>query len=68
MCRQRNGNMQRKPREVNPIAMRIAELIDRKVAERCGSEATFEEQEEIAAAVVAEVAVQLAGQAPKAGR
>ena len=60
--------MQRKPREVNPIAMRIAEFIDREVAERCGSEATFEEREEIAAAVVAEVSVQLAGQAPKAGR
>ncbi|MEQ1737259.1 MAG: hypothetical protein ABL886_12745 [Rhodoglobus sp.] len=52
--------MERKSRTVNPIAMKIAELIDRAVAERCGPEATFEERQELATAVAAEVAAQLA--------
>ena len=60
--------MRRTPRTVDPIAMKIAELIDREVAERCGPETTFEQRQEITAAVAAEVAVQLArgGQDPKA--
>jgi hypothetical protein len=40
--------------------MKIAELIDREVAVRCGPEATFEQRQEIAAAVAAEVAAVLA--------
>lgn len=60
--------MERKPRTVSPIAMQIADLIDREVAERCGPEATFEERQDLAAAVAAEVAAQLAGSAPRKAR
>ena len=60
--------MERKPRTVSPTAMKMADLIDREVAERCGPEATFEERQEVAAAVMAEVAARLAGATPKPGR
>lgn len=61
--------MRRTPRIADPIAVKIAELIDREVAARCGPETTFEQRQEIAATVAAEVAAHLArgGQDPKAG-
>ena len=60
--------MARKPRTVSPTAMKMADLIDREVAERCGPEATFEERQEVATAVMAEVAARLAGTPPTEGR
>jgi len=51
--------MRGKPRIVDPRAMKIAELIDREVTARCGPEATFEQRQDIAAAVAAEVTAQL---------
>ena len=60
--------MERKPRTPSPTALKMADLIDREVAERCGPEATFEQRQEVAAAVMAEVAARLAGATPKQGR
>ena len=51
--------MRRSTRNVDPIAMKIAELIDREIAARCSPETTFEQRQEIAAAVAAEVAARL---------
>ena len=51
----RLGGMQHRPRKVSCEAQQLAELIDREVAERCGDDSTFEQRQEVAAAVVAEV-------------
>lgn len=51
----RLGGMQRRPKKVSPEAQQLAELIDREVMERCGDDSTFEQRQEVAAAVVAEV-------------
>ena len=46
--------MPRTPRVVSPQAMKIAELLDREIAVHCGPEATFEQREEMAAAIMRE--------------
>ena len=55
---------------MDPAAVKVAELIAREVEARVGPNATFEEQEDAAAAIAAEVAAELAKSAarePKAG-
>ena len=52
--------MPRTPRVVSPQAMKIADLLDREIAVRCGPEATFEQREEMAAAIMREALALLA--------
>lgn len=62
--------MRRKPRVVSELAMELAEMIDKAVETRVGPNATFEERQDVAAAVAAEVLAEFRksrGRAPKAG-
>jgi hypothetical protein len=45
----------RVPRVVDPRALKIAAMIEQAVAARVGPNATFEERQDVAAAVTAEV-------------
>jgi hypothetical protein len=65
------GFMPRKPkamdRQLHPLAPKLAELIAAEVKARCGPNATFEEEQDLAASVAAEVVAELAKRDPKAG-
>lgn len=70
----RLGVMPRKPRvmlgSLNAVTVEMAEMIDREVDARVGPNATFEERQDAAAAIAAEVAAEFAKlptRAPKAG-
>ena len=52
--------MRRGPRVVSPQAMKIAALLDREIGAHCGPDATFEEREEMAAAIMREALALLA--------
>ena len=57
-------------RSMDPVTVKIAEMIDVEVDARVGPNATFEEREDAAAAIAAEVAAAFAHgspRAPKAG-
>lgn len=47
--------MPRKPRVVSGVAVKLAEMIDQAVEARVSPNATFEERQDVAAAVAAEV-------------
>lgn len=48
------------PRVINPAAKEIAALIAREVRARCGTNATFEQRQDVAAMVAQEVLAKLA--------
>jgi len=52
--------MRRRPRVVSPQAMKIAAVLDRAVDACCGPDSTFEQREEMAAAIMREVLVRYA--------
>jgi hypothetical protein len=58
---------QRVPRSVSPAAIKLAEMINREVEARVGPDATFEEQQDAAAAVAAEMAEARRQAGPKVG-
>ncbi len=66
--------MPRKPRVVrvvNDVARKLAEMINAEVRARLGPNATFEEEQDVAAKVAAEVRVRLAqesGREPQAAK
>jgi hypothetical protein len=64
--------MLRKPRVIreslSPVTVKVAELIALEVDARVGPNATFEESEDAASAVAAEVAVVLAAKAAARGQ
>lgn len=66
--------MPRKPRvarrSLDPVTVELAAMIDREVDARLGPNATFEEQQDAAAAIAAEVTAafaKLPTRSPKAG-
>jgi hypothetical protein len=62
--------MPRKPRVVSDVAVKLAEMIDQAVEARVGPNSTFEERQDVAAAVAAEVLAELrksGAPGPKAG-
>lgn len=62
--------MPRKPRVVSAAAVKLAEMIDEAVESRVGPNATFEERQDAAAAVAADVLAEFrksGAPGPKAG-
>lgn len=62
--------MSRKPRVVSGLAVKLAEMIDQAVEARVGPNATFEERQDVAGAVAAEVLAEFKNSGapgPKAG-
>lgn len=56
------GGMPRKPsrpRSLDPVTVKVAEMIDLEVEARVGPNATFEEREDAAAAIAAEMTAAL---------
>ena len=50
---------------LDPVTVKVAEMIAREVEARVGPNATFEEQEVAAAAIAAEVAAEFAKNGPR---
>lgn len=54
----------RRPRSLDPVTVKMAEMIDLEVEARVGPNATFEEREDAAAAIAVELAAVFAQRRP----
>ena len=60
--------MPQKPsRQVSPLATKVAEMMAAEMKARTGPSATFEEEQELAAAIAAEALAELTKREPKGG-